>query len=218
MRVCRCVVATILLFSAWIIVSAQDSGPAGAALPTGLRIPAILRTSISSNKSRVGDPVRLEVVADVHDKTGNVVIHRHANLFGKVTYAVPYERNKQPASLSFAADRGEWKHQSFALDAAIFGVYALASDSPKGEKVEDVAMATLRNSDAINIINSTVMYDLGGGGFPLGPAHDISVHSVIMQLRIVTDPAVRTAFVNDKQDIEFQSFLVLLLNGMKVVQ
>ena len=79
-------------------------------------------------------------------------------------------------------------------------------------------MATLRDSDAINIINSTVMYDLGGGGFPLGPAHDISVHSVIMQLRIMTDPALRTAFVNDKGDIEFQSFLILLLNGMKIVQ
>jgi hypothetical protein len=104
------------------------------------------------------------------------------------------------------------------LDAAIFGVYGEASDAPKGEKVEGIPMATLRNSDAINIINSTVMYDLGGGGFPLGPAHDISVHSVIMQLKIVSDPAVRTAFVNDKADIEFQSFLVLLLNGMKIVQ
>jgi hypothetical protein len=166
----------------------------------------------------VGDPVRLEVIADVHDKTGNIVIHRHANLFGKVTSAVPYERNKQPASLSFAVDRGEWKHQSFALDGAIFGVYEEASDSPKAEKVEGVAMATLRDSDAINIVNSTVMYDLWGGGFPLGPAHDISVHSVIMQLRIMTDPAVRTAFVNDKGDIEFQSFLILLLNGMKIVQ
>lgn len=54
--------------------------------------------------------MRLEVMADVHDKAGNVVIHRHANLFGKVTYAVSYERKKQPASLSFVVDRGEWKH------------------------------------------------------------------------------------------------------------
>jgi hypothetical protein len=217
MRVCRCVVAAIFLFSAWLMVFPQDSGPAGAALPTGLRIPAILRTSISSNKSKVGDPVRLEVIADVHDKTGNVVIHRHTNLFGKVTYAMPYERNKQPASLSFAADRGEWKHQSFALDAAIFGVDASASDSPKAETVEGMAMATLRGSDSLNITNSTLMYDLGGGAGPRA-SHDITLHSVIMHLRIVTDPAVRTAFVNDKQDIEFQSFLVLLLNGMKVVQ
>ena len=162
--------------------------------------------------------MRLEVIADVHDKAGNLVIHRHANLFGKVTSAVQYERKQQPASLSFVIDRGEWKHQSFTLDAAIFGVYADASDTPKGEKVEGIPMATLRNSDAINIISSTVMYDLGGGGFPMGPAHDISVSSVLMQLRVVGDPAVRTAFVNDKADIEFQSFLILLLNGMKVVQ
>ena len=217
MRVRWCAMAAIFLYSASVIALPQDvlTGPE---LPRGLRIPAILRTSISSNKSKVGDPVRLEVIADVHDKAGNVVIHRHADLFGKVTYAVSYERKNQSASLSFEVDHGEWKHQSFKLDGAIFGVDASASDSPKGEKVEGIPMATLRNSDAINITSSTVMYDLGGGGFPLGPAHDISVHSVIMQLRIVPDPVVRTAFVNDKDDIEFHSFLVLLLNGMKVVQ
>ena len=218
MRVRPGVIATIFLCLAWVIAFPQDHGSTGAQLPKGLRIPAILRTSISSNKSKVGDPVRLEVIADVHDKAGNVVIHRHADLFGKVTSAVPYERKMRPASLSFVVDRGEWKHQAFTLDAAIFGIYAEASDAPKGEKVEGIAMATLRNSDAINIINSTVMYDLGGGGFPLGPAHDVSVQSVIMQLRIVSDPVVRTAFVNDKADIEFHSFLVLLLNGMKVVE
>src|ERR1700685_744385 len=156
MRMWRCVVATIFLCSACIFAFPQTSEPAGAPLPTGLRIPAILRTSISSNNSKVGDPVRLEVMADVHDKAGNVVIHRHANLFGKVTYAVSYERKKQPASLLFVVDRGEWKHQSFALNAAIFGIDASASDSPKGEKVEGIPMATLRNSDAINITSSTV--------------------------------------------------------------
>jgi hypothetical protein len=162
--------------------------------------------------------VRLEVVADVHDKAGNVVIHRHANLSGKVTSAVPYERNKQTASLSFVVDRGEWKHQPFTLDAAIFGVYGQASDSPKTESVEGMEMATLRSSDALNIINSVMMYDLFGGGAGPGASHDATVHSVIMQLKIVPDPAVRTAFVNEKADIEFQSFLILLLNGMKVVQ
>ena len=217
MRLRWCAIAAIFLCSARVIALPQ-AALTGPPVPAGLRIPAILRTNISSNKSKVGDPVRLEVIADVHDKAGNVVIHRHADLFGRVTYAVPYERKNQSASLSFEVDRGEWKHQSFNLDAAIFGVYASASDSPKGEKVEGIPMATLRNSDAINIINSTVMYDLGGGGFPLGPAHDVSVNSVIMQLRIVPDPVVRTAFVNDKDNIEFHTFLVLLLNGMKVVQ
>jgi hypothetical protein len=218
MRVWQLVVGTIFLFSALLIAFPEDSGPAGAPLPAGLRIPAILRTSISSNKSKVGDPVRLEVIADVHDKAGNVVVHRHANLFGKVTSAVPYERKKQDASLSFVVERGEWKHNLFTLDAAIFGVYEEASDAPKGEKVEGVDMATLRNSEAINIINSILMYDLGGGGAGPGASHDITLHSVIMQLRIVSDPLVRTAFVNNQADIEFQSFLVLLLNGMKVVQ
>jgi hypothetical protein len=190
----------------------------GPQLPTGLRIPAILRTSISSNKSKVGDPVRLEVIADVHDKAGNVVIHRHADLFGNVTYAVSYERKNQPAGLSFEVDRGEWKHQSFKLDAAIFGIDASASDSPKAETVEGIPMATLRSSDELNVTNSTLMYDLGGGGAGPGASHDVTLHSVIMQLRIVPDPVVRTAFVNDKDNIEFHSFLVLLLNGMKVIQ
>jgi hypothetical protein len=120
MKMYQWIVMTVCLCSAWAFAVAQDSGPAGTKLPTGLRIPAILRTSVSSNKSKVGDPVRLEVMTDVHDKAGSVVLHRHTNLFGKVTNAVPYERNRQPASLSFAVDRGEWKRQSFMLDAAIF--------------------------------------------------------------------------------------------------
>jgi hypothetical protein len=59
-------------------------------LPSALRIPAILKSTVSSRKSRVGDPVQLEVVVDVHDKNAAVVIPRHSKLYGRVTYVVPY--------------------------------------------------------------------------------------------------------------------------------
>ena len=216
MRMRRCIVASVFLCSSWLNGFSQSSGPAEAHLPSGLRIPAILKTSLSSNKSKVGDPVRLEVMVDVHDQAGNVVIPRHANLFGKVTYVAPYKKKKQPAGLSFAVDRGEWKHQSVTLDAAIFGMDATASDSPKAETVEGIPMATLRSSDTLNVTSSAIMYDFRGDGPQV--LHDDTLRTVVMQLKIVPDPAIRTAFVNDKDNIEFRSFLVLLLNGMRVVQ
>jgi hypothetical protein len=41
----------------------------------------------------------------------------------------------------------------------------------------------------------------------------------LMELQLSTDPAVRTYFTSDKRDVELpREFLVVLLNGMKVVQ
>jgi len=187
-------------------------------LPSGLRIPAILKSSLSSNKSKVGDPVQCEVVVDVHDKSGAVAIPRHSKLYGRVTFVVPYEKKKQPAMLSFAVDRAEWKGHSQALDATVFGTDAMATDSQKGELVEGIQAATLRHSDSLNLVSSTMMYDFRLSGNVPQALHDTTIQSIVMQLKILPDPAVRTAFVKGDGDVELHgAFLVVLLNGMKVV-
>ena len=153
----------------------------------------------------------------MHDKNGAVAIPRHAILYGKVTSAVPWEKKKQPAMLSFAVDRAEWKHQAAALDAAVFGVYSGATDSPKGETVEGIPASTLRHTDSLNLVSTETMYDFRLSGDVPQAVHDTSMSQVVMQLKIVADPAVRTAFVNQNADVELHSLLVVLLNGMKVV-
>jgi hypothetical protein len=188
-------------------------------LPSGLRIPAILRSALSSSKSKVGDPVQLEVVVDVHNKNAAVVIPRHSKLYGRVTYVVPYEKKKQPAILSFAVDRAECKGHSVSLDAAVFGTDAMASDSQKGELVEGIMASTLRHSDSLNLISTTLMYDFRLSGNVPQALHDTGMHNVVMQLKILPDPAVRTAFIKQDGDVELHGeFLLVLLNGMKVVE
>jgi hypothetical protein len=188
-------------------------------LPSALRIPAILKSTLSSRKSKVGDPVQLEVVVDVHDKNAAVVIPRHSKLYGRVTYVVPYEKKKQPAILSFAVDRAEWKGHSVSLDAPVFGTDAMATDSQKGESVEGIMAATLRHGDSLNLVSTTLMYDFRLSGNVPQALHDTTIHNVVMQLKILPDPAVRTAFVKEDGDVELHGeFLVVLLSGMKVVE
>jgi hypothetical protein len=197
----------------------QQNSPIDQTLPHGLRIPAVLDTSLSSDKSKVGDPVRLDVVADVHDKEGKVVLPRHAKLTGKVTYVARYEKNKQPAMLSFFVDRAEWKGRSAMLDAPVFGINVTVTDSQKAEGVEGLAMATLRHTDTVNLVSRARMYDFRLSGNVPQALHDNVVSSrPIMQLVLVPNPVIRTAFVKKDGDMELHSDLLVLLNGMKVVQ
>jgi hypothetical protein len=217
---CIAIVFSLVLFSLSSVFSfALDQTSPAAQLPTGLRIPATLKTSLSSKKAKVGDPVRLEVVVDVHDKTGAVAIPKRATLYGKVTSVVPYEKKKQPATLSFVVDRAEWKGQTVALDGAVFGTDVRASDSKKSEVVEGVRVATLRTGDTLNLTSLDVMLQLRLDGDAPMEDHDQAIRSVIMQLKIVADPAIRTAFVSDKGDVDLHSnYLIVLLNGMKLVE
>ena len=137
MKPLRYVIATTFLCAFCCTAFAQGSEASATTLPTGLRIPAILKTPLSSKKSKVGDAVRLEAMVDVHDKSGAVVIPRHANLYGKVTYAVPYEKKERAAGLSFGIDGGKWKQQPVTLDASIFGVEASATDSARQRRSKE---------------------------------------------------------------------------------
>jgi hypothetical protein len=206
----------------WAVVSLGQTGQSAPSLPTGLRIPATLKASLSSQKAKVGDTVMLDCFVDVHGKDGKVVIPAHAALTGVVTQANPFRGMGQPAILAFAAQSVEWKGGHGTLDAAVFGVLAasgpykpgfrprneyyfdqwLLGFGTRGETVEEVPAATLRHQSSLDIVDNRTV-----GMRP------------IMQLTLSTDPAIRTYFTSDQQNVELpKEYLVVLLNGMKVVQ
>jgi hypothetical protein len=223
----------MLLILAVTVMAQNQNGPR---LPSGLRIPATLKASLSSQKAKPGDTIKLDVFSAVHSKEGKVVIPAHATLIGTVTQASAFHGADHPAILAFSVQRVEWKGGQGVLDAAVFGVLAIsdfrkpgfAAIGPKdeyemaqplrgatnqGEKVEDVDAATLRHDPALDIVDDRTLNWVPGT--PMSSITPVR----LMELKLSPDPAVRTYFTADKQDVELpREFLVVLLNGMKVVQ
>jgi hypothetical protein len=204
-------------------ITAQQNSPTVATedkLPSDMRIPAILKVTLSSKKSKVGDPVKLEVAVDVHQHGGGVILPRHATLTGHVTKVVKYEKNKQAAMLSFVVERAEWKDHSATLDAPVYGADVLATDSRRGEVIDGFQAATLGVDDPLNIVNTEIQSDtrvgvVGASGY----AHairDSKFQERMMELKRVPDPAIRSVFMKTDGDLHVPSELTLvLLNGMK---
>jgi hypothetical protein len=167
--------------------------------------------------------VKLEVAADVHDPSGAVVIPRHARLTGRVSSIVRYEKKKQPAMLSFTVERAEWKDHLAELDAEVYGADLLATDSDKGEVIEGIRAATLGVEGSLNIVNTEIQADtrVGYAGAS-GYAHairDSRFQTLVMWLRRIPDPAIKTAFVKENGDLQVPSeLLVVLRNGMNPVE
>jgi hypothetical protein len=233
MRRCQLFGTIALLVST---LSTQGQDQSGQKLPSGLRIPATLKTSLSSDKAKPGDTIKLDVFSAVHGKDGKVLIPAHATLTGTVTQASAFHGADHPAILAFAVQRAEWKGGQGMLDAPVFGVLALsdfkqtgfAAIGPKdeyemaqflrgittqGETVEGIRAATLRNDVSLDIGDQRTL-----NWVPGTPLSSTST-GAIMKLQLSTDPAVRTYFTADKRDVELpREFMVVLLNGMKVVQ
>lgn len=230
----RQLLVTVAFLIGTLSALAQDQS--GPKLPSGLRIPATLKASLSSGKAKPGDSIKLDVFSAVHGKDGRVVIPAHATLTGTVTQASAFHGADHPGILAFAVQRAEWKGGQGTLDAAVFGVLAIsdfrkpgyAAIGPKdeyemaqplrgatdqGEKVEDVDAATLRHGPALDIVDNRTLNWVPGT--PLSSITPVR----LMELKLSTDPAVRTYFTAEKSDVELpREFLVVLLNGMKVVQ
>jgi hypothetical protein len=164
----------IALLSLTLSAIAQESGPK---LPSGLRIPATLKASLSSQKAKPGDTIKLDVFSAVHGKDGKVVIPAHATLTGTVTQASAFHGADHPGVLAFAVQRAEWKGGQGTLDAAVFGVLAISDFrrpafvatgskgeyetsqrlrgvTNQGEKVEDVDATTLRHETKLDLVDN----------------------------------------------------------------
>jgi hypothetical protein len=218
----RIAIFLLILMCCVPVVAQQPSAAAPAVsaekLTEELRIPAILKISLSSKKSKIGDLVRLEVAADVRDTKGAVIIPRHARLTGRVTQVIHYEKKAQPAMLSFTVERAEWKDHSSELDAPVYGLDVLATDSTRVEDIGTFKAATLGIENPVNVITTEVQEDTRVGSVGSGYAHairDKAFHTWVMQLKRTTDPTTRSAFVKQDGDLHVPSeMLVFLLNGM----
>ena len=216
----------VFSFALSTFAQAQQSSafsPAATAekLPVGLQIPAALKVTLSSKKSKVGDPVKLEVAADVHDQSGAVVLPRHAMLTGHVIQVARYQKNKEAAMLSFIVDHAEWKGHSAVLDAPVYGADVLRTDLMQTQMVDGFKVATLSLSDPLNLVKTETMEDTRGGAIG-GYAHavrDQSFHTLEMQLMRVPNPAIRTTFMKTDGDLKVPSeWIFVLLNGMNAGQ
>jgi hypothetical protein len=233
MRRHRLLAMIVMSMLALAAIAQDQSGPK---LSSGLRIPATLKASLSSEKAKPGDTIKLDVFSAVHGKDGKVVIPAHATLTGTITQASAFHGADHPGILAFAVQRAEWKGGQGTLDAAVFGVLAIsdfkkpgfAATGPKdeyemaqplrgatnqGEKVEDVDAATLRHEPTLDIVDNRTLNWIPGT--PMSSITPVR----LMELKLSTDPGVRTYFTAEKSDVELpREFLVVLLNGMKVVQ
>lgn len=207
-------------------------------LPNGLRIPATLKGKLSSEKSKVGDRIRLDIFEAVHGKDGKVLISAHATLTGVVTQTISFKGSWQPAELAFEVQAAEWKESKGSLDAAGFGVLAvpdfkqlhfnsgnpqnmfevsqrLCGSGTQGEMVEGQRAVTLRHQDFVAVIDCQILYQMAAVDVP----SDARQADIVMELRISNDPAVRTYFTSAKHDVELPpEFFVVRLNGMKVIR
>jgi len=228
----------------WALNCLAQSDQGVARLPTGLRIPATLQANLSSQKARVGDPIKLDVFSAVHGKDGKIVIPAHATLTGVITQVVPFHGEAQPAVLSFAVQSAEWKGGGGSLDAAVFGVLALTDFrkpgankamgakeeyqleqtlrgyAAQGEMVEDVPAATLRHQDSVDIVDYRDPNWIPGAAAVRDPkVEPMKATAKVMELKLSTEAKARTFFTSAKHDVELpKEYLVVLLNGMKVVQ
>jgi len=171
------VISIVLVYVPASLCQSDNSGPK---LPTGLRIPATLKTSLSSQKAKLGDTIKLDVSAAVHGKDGKVVIPAHATLTGTITQVSAFHGADRPAVLAFAVQRADWRGGQGSLDAAVFGLLALSDfrkpgfsamgakeeyemEQPlrgattEGEMVEDVRAATLRHAPSLDIVDNRTL-------------------------------------------------------------
>jgi hypothetical protein len=120
--------------------------------------------------------------------------------------------------LSFTVERAEWKDHSVALDAPVYGLDIMATDSNKIEPVGPINAATLGINDPVDIVSTETQEDTRVGSVGAGYAHairDQRFQTWVMQLKRTPDPATRSAFVKQNGDLQVPSeLLLILLNGM----
>lgn len=153
--------------------------------PSDRTIYAELKKPLSSDHSHVGERVELEVLEDWRDKDGHVLIPAKAKLTGKVVAAFKH-RGKQPGSLSFVVEDGEWRGGSRPLHASVQSV---------------VVMGVKRVSTDLPLRRGVDGQDMGVSGSyqtSLDPVpKDCSVQSS-------TDPSGENAVVCSKRDVHFK--------------
>ena len=184
-----------VLVLATALTAAAQAGQAAAPIvvPEGVRISAVLSTSIDAEHSKPGTPITLEATADVRGPKGEMLIPKHAKLTGKVTEAIPWTKDKPESRLSLVVERAEWKGGTAVLRAFIVGKVSVRSTPGGMTQTVEVVDIPLGNSPAPlppSVMNSN----------PSGDSQDRSA-----KLRVAQDAALASEVVSRQHTLHMAS-------------
>jgi hypothetical protein len=114
-----------------------------ATIPDGLLFNCWVRSNLSSEKSKVGDPVELLLADDLKDGSGNLIMPAKTRLTGTVTMAQKRSKNDKPA-LAIRLTQAQWKNGSAALNG-VFGGDVMVKEHFEG--MTGTHMTTHRGGD-----------------------------------------------------------------------
>lgn len=140
------------MFVHWLLLALlmplQAANPADkpATIPDGLLFNCWIRRDLSTTKSKVGDPVELEVVNDVTDAAGKLVLPARAKLTGTVTMVQKRSGNEQPG-LAIRVTEAHWKDGSAILNG-VFGGDVMLREHLEG--MTGTNMTTHRGGDTFS--------------------------------------------------------------------
>jgi hypothetical protein len=121
-----------VLALAALAAAAQDA-PAPrdiSLLPDRLLITAELDTSIDAGRAKPGDKVELEVVYDVRNATGTLLIPRKARLLGRVVSLLKRSKGQPESRLGIVVYEARWADGAQALNAVIESVSETSAPAP----------------------------------------------------------------------------------------
>lgn len=104
--------------------------PASYTVPAGTRIDMTINDELSSRKNKAGDTFTANVVQDVRDPAGNVVIHTGSTVKGSVVAVKAAPNRRTPGTLTLALSTVEVHGITYPLVAQIDEVKTESRNQP----------------------------------------------------------------------------------------
>lgn len=131
----------LVLLAVFQVGNAPSAKP--ATIPDGLIFNCWVKSRLSSDKSKVGDPVEVEVKEEVRDVAGNLVLPAKARLTGTVTMVRKRTKSDKPA-MAIRLTEAHWKDGSATLNG-VFGGDVMVAEHFEG--MTGTSMTTHRGGD-----------------------------------------------------------------------
>jgi hypothetical protein len=109
------VILTALMLLAGVAGAQQAPAAATPGVPDGTLFVVELKSKLDTKKSKVGDPVTLEVVQDAKSPDGKVVVPKKSKLMGQVTHSDASTKESPDAKLSVLITSANVKGQTLAM-------------------------------------------------------------------------------------------------------
>jgi hypothetical protein len=109
----------LLAFAASAIMAAAQT--ADKTISESVFIPVVVKKTWDSKHSKPGDKIEMEVMQDVKNSSGEILIPRHAKMIGAFTMVQPKDKQTKESKISAQFDMAEWKGGSIKLKGLIGG-------------------------------------------------------------------------------------------------